>query len=224
VFSPYFNTPQTFAIRRLMWNNIDTLSTITELQLDLRQRLQTKRGFPGNQHIVDWMTLDTQATFFPAPERDNFGHPWAFLRYNYLWNVGDRTAFESTGWSDPFAGGVKMWTIGGYFNRPPRTNIYLGFRQIDPLRVRAATISLNYVFSPKYAATLSSTYDFGNLVTWESLMFTRMGSDIQVSLGFSYNSLQNNFNLIFNIIPNLLPANRAFGPMSAAGGGSGVLK
>lgn len=224
VGSPYFNTPQTYAIRSLLFDRIDTLNSVTELQLDLRQRLQTKRGFPGNQHIVDWMTLDTQATYFPDAQRDNFGHPWAFLRYNYLWNIGDRTAFESTGWSDPFAGGVKMWTIGGYFNRPPRTNIYLGFREIDPLNVRAATISMTYVFSPKYAATLSGTYDFGNLVTWESLMFTRMGSDIQVSLGFTFNSLQNNFGLIFNIIPNLLPANRAFGPMSSSGAGSGVLK
>jgi hypothetical protein len=55
-------------------------------------------------------------------------------------------------------------------------------------------------------------------------MFTRMGSDIQVSLGVSYNALQNNFGVLFNIVPNLLPANRALGPMSASGGGSGVLK
>jgi hypothetical protein len=226
VFSPYYNTPQTYAIRRLMWNNIDTLSTMEQLQLQVRQRWQTKRGFPGYQHIVDWMMLDLSASYFPAPNRDNFGHNWSFLQYNYLWNIGDRTAFNSTGWTDPFPGGVRVWTVGGYFNRPDRTNFYLGFRYIDPLNVRAVTGAVTYIFSPKYAATASSTYDFGTGEAFaNSLMFTRMGSDLQVSLGVSYNALQSNFNVLFNIVPNLLPANRAFGPMGAMGAGQqGVLK
>jgi hypothetical protein len=225
VGSPYYNTPQTYAIRRLLWDRIDTLSTVEELQMDIRQRWQTKRGFPGYQHIVDWMTLDTSATFFPAGNRDNFGHNWAFLEYNYLWNIGDRTAFNSTGWTDPFPGGVRVWTVGGYFNRPDRTNFYLGYRMIDPLHVRAVTGSVTYVFSPKYAATASSTYDFGTSeAVSNSVMFTRMGSDLQVSLGFSYNALQNNFGVLFNIVPNLLPSNRAMGPVGSSGTSSGVLK
>lgn len=226
IFSPYFNTPQTMAIRRLLLErDIDTLDTIEELQLQINQRLQTKRGFPGNQHIVDWMIFDLSATYFPAANRDNFGHAWSFLQYNYLWNVGDRTSLASTGWTDPFPGGVRVWTVGGYFNRPDRTNFYLGFRYIDPLQVRAVTAAVTYVFSPKYAATASSTYDFGTGEAFaNSLMFTRMGSDLQVSLGVSYNALQSNFNFLFNIVPNLLPANRAFGPMGASGAGSqGVL-
>jgi hypothetical protein len=226
VFSPYFNTPQTMAIRRLLWDRIDTLSTMEQLQMQVRQRWQTKRGFPGYQHIVDWMILDLNASYFPAPNRDNFGHNWAFLQYNYLWNIGDRTAFNSTGWTDPFPGGVRVWTVGGYFNRPDRTNFYAGFRYIDPLNVRAVTGAVTYIFSPKYAATASSTYDFGTGEAFaNSLMFTRMGSDLQVSLGVSYNALQSNFNVLFNIVPNLLPANRAFGPMGATGAGQqGVLK
>jgi hypothetical protein len=226
IFSPYFNTPQTMAIRRLLWDRIDTLSTMEQLQLALSQRWQTKRGFPGYQHIVDWMILDLSASYFPAPNRDNFGHNWSFLQYNYLWNLGDRTAVTSTGWTDPFPGGVRVWTMGGYFNRPDRTNFYLGFRYIDPLNVRAVTGAVTYIFSPKYAATASSTYDFGTGEAFSnSLMFTRMGSDLQVSLGLSYNALQSNFNFLFNIVPNLLPANRAFGPMGASGAGQqGVLK
>jgi hypothetical protein len=222
IFSPYYNTPQTMAIRRLLLDRaIDTLSTVEELQLQVSQRLQTKRGFPGNQHIVDWMTLDLSATYFPAANRDNFGHAWSFLQYNYLWNVGDRTALTSSGWTDPFPGGVRVWTVGAYFNRPDRTNFYLGFRYIDPLMVRAVTASATYIFSPKYAATASTTYDFGTGEAFSnSLMFTRMGSDLQVSLGVSYNALQSNFNLLFNIVPNLLPANKAFGPMGAGGAGA----
>ncbi|HTU89055.1 MAG TPA: hypothetical protein VMF69_03060, partial [Gemmataceae bacterium] len=176
------------------------------------------------QHIVDWMSLDLSASYFPEYNRDDYGHPWAFLQYNYLWNVGDRTALTSTGWTDPFPGGVKVWTIGGYYNRPDRTNFYLGFRWIDPLMVRAATLAMTYIFSPKYAATVSTTYDFGTGEAFaNSLMFTRMGSDLQVSLGISYNALQSNFNVLFNIVPNLLPANKAMGPMGSGGMGGGVL-
>jgi hypothetical protein len=228
VNSTYYNTPQTMAIRRLLLDrDIDTLSSINELQLSINQRLQTRRGFPGNQHIVDWMWLDLYATYFPQPNRDNFGNQWAFLQYNYLWNVGDRTALTSTGWTDPFPGGVRVWTIGGYYNRPDRTNFYLGFRYIDPLQVRAATLSMTYIFSPKYAGTLSTTYDFGTGEAFaNSLMFTRMGSDLQVSLGVSYNALQSNFNVLFNIVPNLLPTGKGgMGAMGTAGAGSqgGVL-
>jgi hypothetical protein len=224
--STYFNTPQTMAIRRLLfYRDIDTLNAVQQVQFQINQRLQTRRGFPGNQHIVDWMWLDLYASYFPQPNRDNYGHYWAFLQYNYLWNIGDRTALTSTGWTDPFPGGVRVGTVGGYFNRTDRTNFYLGFRYIDPLMVRAATISMTYIFSPKYAGTLSSTYDFGTKEAFaNSLMFTRMGSDLQVSLGVSYNALQNNFNVLFNIVPNILPANK-MGPMGAGGMGAmgGVL-
>lgn len=222
--STYYNTPQTMAIRRLLfYRDIDTLNSIDEVKFQINQRLQTRRGFPGNQHIVDWMILDLYASYFPQPVRDNYGHYWAFLQYNYLWNVGDRTALTSTGWTDPFPGGVRVWTLGGYFNRPDRTNLYLGFRYIDPLQVRAATAAITYIFSPKYAGTVSTTYDFGTGESFaNSLMFTRMGTDLQVSLGVSYNALQNNFNVLFNIVPNLLPAGK-MGPMGAQGAGMGVL-
>src|SRR5262249_1812011 len=84
--------PQVYAIRRVVDNRIDTLADIQVFQGDVLQRWQTKRGYPGAEHIVDWMVLDTSFTYFPASERDNFGKPFAFLEYRYLWNIGDRTA------------------------------------------------------------------------------------------------------------------------------------
>ena len=38
------------------------------LRMGVRHRWQTKRGAAGNQHIVDWLTLDMNATYFPDPE------------------------------------------------------------------------------------------------------------------------------------------------------------
>ena len=81
---------------------------------------------------------------------------------------------------------------------------------------------MTYVFSPKYAMTASSTYDFGNSQALSnSVVFTRMGKDLQMQLGFTYNALTNSFGVVFEIVPNLLPANkrgRPAGGRSARGG------
>jgi hypothetical protein len=198
--------PQMYAIRRLVDNRIDTLDRIDIFQFDLRQRWQTKRGFPGAEHVVDWMVLDTSFSYFPQASRDNFGKPFSFLEYNYLWNIGDRTSLESTGWFDPQDKGPHVFTVGAYFNRPDRTSFYIGYREIEPVQSRALTGSVTYVFSPKYAMTFTSMYDFGTQqALTNSLMFTRIGSDLQVTLGFTYNPLQNNFGAIVQIVPSLAP-------------------
>jgi hypothetical protein len=222
ITSPEFD-PQMYAIRRLLFSRIDTLDTVEEVNFDINQRWQTKRGYPGFQHIVDWMVLDVSATYFPNAARDNFGQPFAFIQYNYLWNIGDRTAFETTGWVDPLSGGSRVFTVGGYFNRPDRTNFYLGYRQIDPLESRAVTGAVTYIFSPKYAITASSTYDFGTGQSLSnSLLFTRIGSDLQVSIGLTYNALQSSFGALFQIVPNLVPPGRA--PTVGTGMGGGLLR
>jgi hypothetical protein len=228
--SPLFD-PQVYAIRQLILNRVDTLDTINELQLDLRQRWQTKRGFPGQQHVVDWMTLDLSMSIFPEAgrnslwpypvnppgvpgvpatfpnaQRDNFGETFGFLQYDWQWNVGDRTALVSTGFYDPIDNGARVFTFGTFLNRPDRTSLYLGYRQIDPVGSRAVSGALTYVFSPKYAVTASSVYDFGtSQAISNSLVLTRMGSDMQVSIGFTYNALQNAFGFTFEIVPNLVP-------------------
>ena len=218
--SPMFD-PQLYAIRRLVDNRIDTLGNIDELNLDVRQRWQTKRGYPGDQHIVDWMTLDLSGTYFPADERDNFGQSFGFLEYDYIWNIGDRTAITSSGWYEPGDDAPRVFTIGATMNRPDRTSFYLGYRLIDPIDSRAVTASVTYIFSPKYAMTASSTYDFGNSQALSnSVVFTRIGRDLQVSAGFTYNALTSSFGAVFEIVPNLVPANKRTGPLAAVGQGS----
>lgn len=215
-----FNT-QNYAIRRLVENRVDTLDSINVLQMGIFQRWQTHRGFPGNQHIVDWMTLDLSGSFFPQPDRDNFGSSFAFLQYDWVWNIGDRTALESTGWVDPIDDGPRVFTVGGYFNRPDRTSYYLGYRQIDPIGSKAVTAALSYVFSPKYAVTGSATYDFGtNQALSNALVLTRMGTDFQTSVGFTYNAMQNAFGFTFEVWPNLLPRSQR-GIRTMAFGGPG---
>ena len=37
-----------------------------------------------------------------------------------------------------------------------------------------------------------------------TVLFTRVGTDVQVTFGFSYNYLVNTFGITFNVVPNLV--------------------
>jgi hypothetical protein len=216
--NPLFQ-PQTYAIRRLLETAIDTRDTVEVLQLDLRQRLQTKRGLPGAQHIVDWMTLDLSASYFPDPERDNFGQSWSFLQYDWLWHIGDRVSLYSNGWFEPISHGPRTYTVGVDTSRPDGTNVSLAYRELDPLHSRNVLAIIGYTFSPKYSLNFVAGYDFGNNIQFDSLMLTRTGTDLQVSVGFTYNSVVNTFNFAFTIFPNLVPASKRIGNFGTFGNG-----
>jgi hypothetical protein len=220
--SPLFD-PQLYALRRLVDNRVDTLDDMEVFQADIRQRLQTKRGYPGMEHITDWMTLDLSASVFPRPNRDNFGETLGFLEYDYLWNVGDRTALTSTGWVDPVDNGARVFTFGAYLNRPDRTNYFIGFREIDPVGSQAVSAAITYIFSNKYAMTANTLYDFGTKqAVSNSLIFTRTGSDITVSMAVSYNAITNNFGFDLIILPNLVATGKRFaGLVGVPGVGTG---
>lgn len=201
--SPVFDT-QRYAIRRLVENRVDTRNTINVLQGDIRQRLQTKRGYPGLEHTVDFLTLDVSASYFPDARRDNFGHPFSFLEYGAIWNVGDRTSVVSNGWFEPYENGSRYWNAGVYLNRTDRTNVYLGYRQTDPLNSKAVVVSFGYQLSNRYYVTAGTSYDFGiQQALSNSLTLTRTGTDLTVSVGFTYNAFVNNFGFQFLVVPNL---------------------
>lgn len=218
--NPLFN-PQFYALRRLLDNTPDSLQSIEVLQLDMRNRFQTKRGFPGNEHVVDWMTLDLGMSIFPRPDRDNFGETVGIMQYDWVWNIGDSTSLVSNGWMDPVSGGPRVFTIGGNLMRPDRTNLYLGYRQIDPLNSKAVIASITYALNAKYALVGSTVYDFGVHTQVNTISLTRIGTDMQVSLGFSYNSILNTVGVNFAIVPNLFAASMRPGMMGQPGAGIG---
>jgi hypothetical protein len=202
--SPIFN-PQAYAIRRLVDNRVDTLDSINVLQMDFRQRWQTKRGYPGLEHTVDVVNLDLSASYFPNPQRDNFGQSWAFLEYGFQWHVGDRVSVVSNGWFDPFDNGARYYTLGAYLDRPDRTSFYFGYRQTDPVNSKQVTVSASYQLSRRYYANMAVSYDFGiQAALSNSLTLTRTGSDLTVMIGVTYNALVNNFGVQFLVVPNLV--------------------
>jgi hypothetical protein len=214
--------PQLYAIRRGVENRVDTLDNLDVVQLDVRQRFQTKRGYPGMEHTVDFLTFDISASYFPEANRDNVGHPFSFLEYSGVWNVGDRTALVSSAWFEPYQNGSSYWTAGAYLNRTDRTNFYIGYRQTDPLNSKAVSAVVGYQLSHRYYATIGASYDFGlQQALANSLTLTRTGTDLTVSIGVSYAAFVNSFGFQFMVIPNLATgyANRFGGYNSQALGG-----
>ncbi len=206
--SPVYN-PQLYAIRRLVDNRADTLDKIQVFQLDLRQRWQTKRGFPSMQHTVDVLTLDLSTSLFPEATRDNFGSAVGFVEYDLIWNAGDRTSVVSSGWFDPFALGAKYLNVGLNLNRPDGTLFHIGYRHADPIDSRLLLAGASYVFSPKYSMSAATGYDFGtNRGLYNSISFTRSGTDLQLTIGVTYNPLLNNFGFQINLLPILVAQQR----------------
>src|ERR1019366_1562824 len=141
--------------------------------------------------VVDWMTFNIDASLFPQSNRDNYGHTFGILEYDWTWNIGDRTALTSSGWAEPFNGGPRVFNFGGVISRPDTTAFYLGYSQIDPLNSKAVIASIIYPLSAKYALSASTVWDFGNHISSYSLFLSRMGTDVMVSFGLNYNSTVN---------------------------------
>lgn len=207
LMSAGFFDPQRYAIRRLVENRIDTRDDIQVVQLGLDQRLQTKRGFPGREHTIDWLTLDLSTSLFPQPDKDNFGKSAAFLEYSTIWNVGDQTALVANGWFDPFTSGARYWNVGAYLSRPDGTSFYLGYRETDPVNSKAVTLNIGYQLTRKYGVSVQSSYDFGTQrAQTNTFLVSRTGTDLTFTVGFTYNQLTNNTGVSFTVIPNIAAA------------------
>ena len=123
---------------------------------------------------------------------------------------------------EPENHGPRVFNLGSYIGRSDRTTFYLGYRQIDPLQSRAVITSLTYAFSAKYAVTFGSNFDFGNNIQSNSLMITRIGTDVTVNFGLSYSSVVKTFGMQFEVVPNLLPGHApGSGAFGASGGAAG---
>ncbi|WP_020473546.1 LPS-assembly protein LptD [Zavarzinella formosa] len=219
--SPIYD-PRLYAIRRLVDSKPDTLDDIQVLQLGWRQRFQTKRGYPGLEHEVDWLTINLTGSIFPTPERDNFGKNVGFLESNVVWNVGDRNSVYLDSWVDPYDLGARYVAVGTSYQRDDRTRLSVSYRTIEPVGSRLVTASVGYVFNPKYVVTAATSYEFSTQASLSnSLTFTRIGTDMQVSVGFNYNALLNTFGFNVNVVPNLAAGNNAASGTQASFGGLG---
>ncbi|TWT37872.1 LPS-assembly protein LptD [Posidoniimonas corsicana] len=205
--------PRVYAIRGGIhsWVASPTTELVDDqmaMRVGMRHRLQTKRGKPGQERIIDWLTFDSNATWFPDDERDNFGEPFGLLDYTMQWHVGDRTTFLSDGFADTFADGLRTVSGGVLLNRPTIGNLYVGYRTVrGPFSADLVTATLNYRMSPKWIGSASTVVDFseaGNI--GQSFLISRLGEAIITSIGINVDPSKGNVGFNFAMEPRFLPS------------------
>jgi hypothetical protein len=203
----------------------DVTSPVTELagnlvavRADVRQRWQTKRGPANNRHVIDWITLDAQTTFFPDANRDNFGAITGLSSYDLNWFVGDRVTVMSNGYAEWYDLGPKYLSLGAFLNRPPRGAFYAGIHSLNgPIHSTVLISSYNYRMSPKWFSTFGSTFVLGGQGNiGENFQITRIGEAFLTGFGFNVDASKGNVGMMISIEPRFLPKGR----LNAGTGGS----
>ena len=190
--------------------NSEIADDLTTLKIGAEQRWQTKRGMPGNQHIIDWITFDTHLTLFPEPDRDDYGAVAGLIDYDFRWHVGDRTTLVSSGLFDTFSEGSKIVSVGGFLTRPPRGSAYIGYTHIDgPIQNRILTASYTYWMSPKWISSIGTSVDFGKEGNiGEHISITRVGESLLINAGFNVDPVHGTWGVNFNIEPRFVSKSR----------------
>ncbi len=186
--------------------SMEIASNLDELRLGVHERWQTKRGPAENPHIVDWIELDTDFTFFPDASRDNFGESIGLWDYNFVWHVGDRLTLLSDGIFDFFDQGQKIMTMGMFLTRPPRGALYVGFRVLEgPIDSQILSMSYSYWMSPKWITTTGVTIDMKNLDNVApAFQLIRVGESALVSLNLSYDPARSTAGVGISVEPRFL--------------------
>jgi hypothetical protein len=180
---------------------------LTQVRFGMRHRLQTKRGAPGQERIIDWVTFDSNLTWFPDPNRDNFGADIGLVDYDFRWHIGDRFTILSDGAADTFGSGLRTASLGGMINRPMIGNAYLGIRTLNgPFEANVITGTINYRMSTKWIGSASASVDLadsGNI--GQSFYMSRIGESLIATLGTNFDQSKDNVSVSFLIEPRFLP-------------------
>ncbi|MCH2179695.1 MAG: organic solvent tolerance protein OstA [Mariniblastus sp.] len=211
--------PRYYALRSGIQGNVSSPTTeiagsLATVRMGIRQRWQTKRGMPGEERIVDWVTFDLGASYFPDADRDNFGANFGMLNYDFRWHVGDRVSLVSDGHMDFFEQGLQTASFGMFAGRPAVGNIYIGFRTIDgPITSNVLSSSLLYRLSDKWGIRGLSQIDFGETGTiGQGLGFVYIGESFLWQLGFNYDASRDNFGFRIGFEPRFTKSPRLFNP------------
>jgi hypothetical protein len=191
---------------------------LTAIKFGIRQRWQTKRGMPGRERIIDWITLDMQTILYPDANRDNNGADFGMFDYDFRWHIGDRFSFVSDGYFDFFSQGLRTASFGTNVSRPEVGNVYVGYRMIEgPISSNILSAALTYRMSDKWGVKAGGQVDFGQTGTiGESLNFVYIGESFLWQFGFNYDVSRDNVGVQFGFEPRFVSRPRLFRPGGVA--------
>lgn len=188
----------------------EIMDNTQQMRFGIDQRWQTKRGLPGRERIVDVFALDFGLTYFPRPERDNFGEDVGGMNYDMRYHVGDRLTLLSDGYADVFTDGLKTISLGANISRPGRGDGYIGILSIEgPISASILNGYVNYRLNEKWIVSSGAAYDFAQTGSiGQSLALTRVGETALIRVGMNVDTGRDNVSINFNIEPRFLPTRR----------------
>ena len=208
-----------FALRSGLQSNVTSPSAeiaddLAVIKVGVRQRWQTRRGAPGRQRVVDWITLDAQTSFFPNADRDNFGTGVGLFDYDFRWHLGDRVTILSDGFADFFDQGLRTVSVGAYAERPEVGSIFVGVRSIEgPISSNIITASTVYRMSDQWGIKAGTQIDFGETGTiGNRLGVVYIGESFLWEVGFNYDASRDNLGVRFAFEPRFVGGGRIFRP------------
>jgi hypothetical protein len=212
-----------FALRSGMQGNVTAPSSeiaddLAAIKFGIRQRWQTKRGMPGRERIIDWITLDMQTILFPEAARDNNGADFGMFDYDFRWHVGDRFSLVSDGYFDFFSQGLRTASFGANIGRPEVGNAYVGYRMIEgPISSNILSAAITYRMSDKWGVKAGGQVDFGETGTiGQSVNFVYIGESFLWQFGVNYDVSRDNLGLRFGFEPRFINKPRLFRPGGVA--------
>jgi lipopolysaccharide export system protein LptA len=208
-----------FALRSGMQGNVTAPSMeiaddLTVIKMGARQRWQTKRGLPGQERIIDWITFDSQVSLFPDAEEQNFGADFGLFDYDFQWHVGDRFSLVSDGYFDFFSQGLRTASFGANIGRPEVGNAYVGYRMIEgPISSNILSANLVYRMSQKWGVKAGGQVDFGETGSiGQTLSFVYIGESFLWQFGINHDVSRDNVGFRFGFEPRFLTQSRLFRP------------
>lgn len=217
-----------FALRSGAQGNVTGPREIADdmmaVKLGARQKWQTKRGLPGRQRIIDWITFDTQATLYPKADRDNFGSDFGNLDYDFRWYVGDRLSLVSDGYFELFSQGLRTASVGANISRPEIGNAYVGYRMIEgPISSNILSAAMTYRMSDQWGVKAGGQIDFGETGTiGNTLSLIYIGESFLWQFGFNYDHSRENLGFRFGFEPRFSKRPQIFRPGGVPVGPAGA--
>ena len=208
-----------FALRSGLQSHVTSPSAeiaddLSVIKMGVRQRWQTRRGAPGRQRIVDWITLDSKVSLFPNEDRDNFGVGAGMFDYDFRWHIGDRVSLLSDGFADFFGQGLRTVSVGAYAERPEVGSVYVGVRSIEgPISSNILSASAVYRLSDTWGVKGGTQIDFGETGTiGNRLGVVYIGESFLWEVGFNYDANRDNLGIRFGFEPRFIGGGRIFRP------------
>jgi lipopolysaccharide export system protein LptA len=207
--------PRTYAFRQGMQRYVTAPSAqiaddLVQGRVGIHQRLQTRRGLPGRERIVDLVRFDVETILFLNEQDANFGETIGPTRYDFRYNVGDRVTLLSDGYFDFFEDGLHSVSAGVMSSRPGLGDIYLGILSLEgPISSTVLRGQTDYRLNEKWIASAGATFDLGRIGNvGQQLALTRIGESMLIQAGITVDAGRDNVGFQFMVEPRFWPGRR----------------